>query len=158
MTDAPDVWELRIGVYATREQLDSLLARAGELLAERVPAWTLDSVGSQEPAEPEGSEGSGDPADDAGAEPFTVAELYEELPEQWRVEHPGRDAAGRDVYEVRAGGLAVSEREAREVLDALLRLLCPDPEHIGPCAVPWSSSGVFKAEGYTEGCTEGYRA
>ncbi|MFD0381826.1 hypothetical protein ACFQ2B_03625 [Streptomyces stramineus] len=67
-----------------------------------------------------------------------MAGLYEELPEQWRVEHPGQEPGERTVTELRVGVLG-DTGQLRELLDALTALACPDPVHPGPCPVPWSA-------------------
>ncbi|MDA0565084.1 hypothetical protein LG943_12245 [Streptomonospora sp. S1-112] len=44
---------------------------------------------------------------------------------------------GRGVHEIRLGVYA-TEEEAAEIKRRITRLLCPDPDHAGPCPVPWS--------------------
>ena len=39
-------------------------------------------------------------------------------------------------------GLYTTERQARELVEQVQRLLCPDPEHAPPCPVPWSTALV----------------
>lgn len=41
------------------------------------------------------------------------------------------------MFEIRLGVYA-TEAEATRVVEAITALLCPDPEHPGPCPVPWS--------------------
>jgi hypothetical protein len=41
------------------------------------------------------------------------------------------------VYEVRVPGCA-SVEEAIALQEPVASLLCPDPEHTGPCEIPWS--------------------
>ncbi|QKW09014.1 hypothetical protein HUT18_24160 [Streptomyces sp. NA04227] len=67
-----------------------------------------------------------------------IGEFYDELPEQWRIEHPGAEPGARRVHEIRVGTLA-GGREAEALSEELTRVLCPDPEHSSPCPVPWSS-------------------
>lgn len=43
------------------------------------------------------------------------------------------------VWEVRVG-LYCTERQARDVVDQIQLLLCPDPDHAPPCPVPWSTA------------------
>jgi hypothetical protein len=41
------------------------------------------------------------------------------------------------LWEVRLG-IYATERQAEEVVEQIMRLLCPDPEHEPPCPIPWS--------------------
>jgi hypothetical protein len=50
---------------------------------------------------------------------------------------PGNPASGRGTHEIRVGVWA-SEEQAQELVERISRALCPDPEHRGPCAVPWA--------------------
>lgn len=43
------------------------------------------------------------------------------------------------LWEIRLGVVA-SEADARAVLDQIEKLLCPDPDHAPPCAIPWGLS------------------
>ncbi|SDI08575.1 hypothetical protein SAMN05421505_13337 [Sinosporangium album] len=137
-----DLFELRLGIYAAASAAHELADKAGSLLDERsrsasvVRTWVISLIPGDQPAEP-GSE-----------EELSVAELYEELPEQWRQEHPGADPADRRVTELRIG---VYGDGVRALLDELCNLACPDREHHGACPVPWSSN-------YTVPFDDHYRA
>ncbi|MEO3892060.1 hypothetical protein [Nonomuraea sp. B5E05] len=39
-----------------------------------------------------------------------------------------------------------TEEQAQEIKEQVQRLLCPDPGHRPPCAIPWSTS-LYEAEG-----------
>ncbi|MCT2587037.1 hypothetical protein [Actinophytocola gossypii] len=52
------------------------------------------------------------------------------------------------VWEIRVG-VHATERQAREVVERIQRLLCQDPDHAGPCAVPWSTS-LTESDDYPE--------
>ncbi|WP_176955542.1 hypothetical protein [Sinosporangium album] len=125
-----DLFELRLGVYAAESVTNELADKARSLLDEHsrrapaVRAWALSSVPGDQPAEP-GSE-----------EELSVDELYEELPEQWRQEHPGADPSDRRVTELRIGAYGDG---VQELLDELSRLACPELDHAGACPVPWSA-------------------
>ncbi|MFF5309322.1 hypothetical protein [Streptomyces massasporeus] len=41
------------------------------------------------------------------------------------------------VYEIRIHGCPTSQ-EALALQDPIERLLCPDPDHVPPCEIPWS--------------------
>ncbi|MFC3999973.1 hypothetical protein ACFOVU_28940 [Nocardiopsis sediminis] len=123
----PDLFELRLGVFATGAATAGLAGDARTLLAGHVPALAGWSVRMED---------GGAPA--APGDALTVAELYAELPEQWRVENPGRPPGGRAVHELRIGVLA-DPALRRGLQDRIAALACPDPEHTGPCPVPWSS-------------------
>ncbi|SFQ34765.1 hypothetical protein SAMN05421810_106225 [Amycolatopsis arida] len=43
---------------------------------------------------------------------------------------------GPRVHEIHVGGFP-SVADALAAQEPIARLLCPDPEHNGPCAVPW---------------------
>ncbi len=45
----------------------------------------------------------------------------------------------RSLHEIRLGLLATDEQVER-LQEAVARLLCPEPGHAGPCAVPWTIS------------------
>ena len=58
------------------------------------------------------------------------------------------------VWEIRVG-VHCTEAQARDLLEAVARLLCPDPEHAPPCPIPWSTAhrrldGPEAAAGYPE--------
>ncbi|SDG75070.1 hypothetical protein SAMN05421505_107179 [Sinosporangium album] len=126
-----DLFELRMGLYGAEAATEELTDKARSLLDEHsrrapiVRAWALSSIPGDQPTEP-GSE-----------EELTVSELYEELPEQWRLEHPGAEPGDRRVIELRIG---VYGDGLRELLDELSRLACPEPEHSSACPVPWSTN------------------
>jgi hypothetical protein len=52
----------------------------------------------------------------------------------------------REVFEIRVGVYA-SEEQAREVIERIKLMLCPDPDHQPPCPIPWSIGLVPSAEG-----------
>lgn len=127
-----DLWEPRVGVYADDDAIDRLLDRARGLLKGQVASSLVERFDAAASAE-------SDIEHDDEVEPMSLAELYSALPEQWRIEHPGRDPGRRSVFELRAGVLT-DEDHAEQVLDDLTRLMCPDPAHSGPCPIPWSAS------------------
>ncbi|WP_409184886.1 hypothetical protein F9C11_11720 [Amycolatopsis sp. VS8301801F10] len=43
----------------------------------------------------------------------------------------------RKTFEIRVGVYATEER-ARELIEQIKLLLCPEPEHRSPCPVPWA--------------------
>ncbi|MDK1473209.1 hypothetical protein QNO07_07195 [Streptomyces sp. 549] len=45
----------------------------------------------------------------------------------------------RQLYELRLGVYA-THGQAKDLLERAERLLCPEPEHDGPCEIPWSSA------------------
>ena len=64
-----------------------------------------------------------------------VDDLHEDLAVQWAVEHPGaRPSPEHGFAELRV----VPSGDPDSLKDALTRLICPEPEHDGPCAIPWS--------------------
>ncbi|WP_406638749.1 hypothetical protein [Amycolatopsis sp. WGS_07] len=42
----------------------------------------------------------------------------------------------RKTFEIRVGVYA-TEDQARELIERIKLLLCPEPEHASPCPVPW---------------------
>lgn len=135
-TSDPDLFEVRLGVFATQDGLADLVDSALELCGTHstsaggtAVAWILYAAAAHELASP-GMDGD-----------MTVAELYDELPAQWRVEHPSETPAGRAVHELRIGVLAFNSPQ-RTMLDQLTAVACADPEHAGPCPIPWSSDIV----------------
>ena len=54
---------------------------------------------------------------------------------------PINPANGKGTYEIRID-LWATEEQAFEVQERLTRALCLEPDHEGPCAMPWSSSVV----------------
>jgi hypothetical protein len=45
----------------------------------------------------------------------------------------------RSLHEIRLG-LFATEEQVERLQEAVVRLLCPEPGHAGPCAVPWTIS------------------
>lgn len=68
-----------------------------------------------------------------------IAEFYDELPQQWRIENPGADPESRRIREIRIG-LVTNRPKLNALREELTRIVCPDPEHASPCPVPWTSS------------------
>lgn len=126
-----ELYEIRLGIFATPETMREVLTSARRVLADRYPSSAVGCFDATADAEP----GAGSEASDR----MSVAELYSELPEQWDVEHPGADPDDRAIFELRSAILA-TEGAAGKAVAELIGLLCPDPGHSGPCAVPWSSS------------------
>lgn len=62
---------------------------------------------------------------------------------------PGMPNEEPSVWEVRLGVYA-TQQQAEEVKERITRLLCPDPDHAPPCAIPWSVSVVPDADSYPE--------
>lgn len=54
----------------------------------------------------------------------------------------------RRVQEIRIGVYA-TEDQARELVEQVKLLLCPEPEHSGPCRIPWSI-GLVPEEALTD--------
>lgn len=52
---------------------------------------------------------------------------------------PPLDDHATSYWEVRVG-VYCTERRALEIQEAVGLLLCPEPDHDGPCEVPWSTS------------------
>ncbi|WP_432485491.1 SPOR domain-containing protein [Kineococcus esterisolvens] len=52
---------------------------------------------------------------------------------------PTNPVNGKGTYEIRIG-LWASLEQAQAVQERLMAVLCPEPEHAGPCEVPWSIS------------------
>ncbi|MEV0371781.1 hypothetical protein AB0I10_18445 [Streptomyces sp. NPDC050636] len=120
-------YEIQLGVYATQEDVRKLAERCVQLLDGRPWPYRLSVAGQDQTTEP-------------GGMPLT--EFYDELPEQWRIEHPGADPGSREIHEIRVG-LPVSRQQMDRLREELARVACPDPEHRSPCPIPWST-------GYTE--------
>lgn len=123
------LYEIRLGIFATPEAMQEVLTAARRTLADRYSSSTAERFDATTDAEP----GAGD------SDRMSVAELYSELPEQWSIEHPGDNPGTREVFELRSAILA-TEGTAGSAVTELTALLCPDPEHAGPCEIPWSSS------------------
>lgn len=47
------------------------------------------------------------------------------------------DPAG--VWEIRIG-VHCTESQARDLVDSIQHMLCPDPDHAPPCPIPWSTA------------------
>lgn len=43
----------------------------------------------------------------------------------------------RKTHEIRVG-IYATEHEARDLVEQIKLLLCPEPEHSSPCPVPWA--------------------
>lgn len=59
-------------------------------------------------------------------------------------ENRGDASAGpqeRRLWQVKVAVLA-TPAEHEELLDRLTDVLCPDPDHEGPCAIPWAMHSV----------------
>lgn len=50
---------------------------------------------------------------------------------------PSRAETGRSVYQI---GVAVSDTKQAQAVIA--GIFCPDPDHAGPCPVPWESRSI----------------
>jgi hypothetical protein len=50
------------------------------------------------------------------------------------------------TWEIRVG-LYTTEDRARELVEAIQRTLCPDPDHQPPCDVPWQTA-LFETDDY----------
>lgn len=115
-------FEIQLGLYATAEDITSIVEICKRSLGQRVP-WRL-SVTKEPGTRP-------------GGMPLT--EFYDDLPQQWSDEHPGADPGQRQIYEIRVGPVA-THGEMESVREDLARVLCPDPDHRSPCPVPWATS------------------
>lgn len=128
-----DLYELRVGVFATPDTVQDFVGRARELLAGYLGppqrSWAVSVAQAGERAWPRDGAADDEPS-------LTVARLYDELPQQWGYEHPGRTPEGRSTAQVRIG-VVTDKPEA--VHEALCGLLCPDPLHQSPCPVPWAA-------------------
>ncbi|GAA1988833.1 hypothetical protein GCM10009799_13160 [Nocardiopsis rhodophaea] len=128
-----DLREVQVGIYGTRSDLHWYLEEIRELLDETKQhgspgmAYELHYLESDAPGSPEVPEEN----------QTSIAEMYEELPEQWRDEHPGETPDNRSVFEVRVGILSTWE-EYDYLNERLPLLICPEPFHKGPCRMPWS--------------------
>ena len=63
-----------------------------------------------------------------------------------RRQHRGMDeppesaeAGPAAVWEIRIG-VHCTAQQARDLVDSIQHLLCPDPEHASPCPIPWSTA------------------
>ncbi|AJE82494.1 hypothetical protein SLNWT_2118 [Streptomyces albus] len=131
------LYEIQVGVYADEEGVRGSVDGFARLLGERGVPHALQVAGPQETTGPGG---------------MPLAEFYEELHEQWRIEHPEASPGTRAVHEIRVGVLG-SREEVDALREELTRVLCPDPEHPSPCPIPWGSgwSGAGPGEDEPEG-------
>jgi hypothetical protein len=105
----PHLFEIRLDVYATPADLMALRADCARLLIES-----------------------------GGPHRLTIAsEETPELVEQWHIENPGHSPGDRAGHQLRIGGYTDRYAIAR-LREALVRLLCPQPEHPSGCPIPWS--------------------
>ncbi|OEV05469.1 hypothetical protein [Streptomyces oceani] len=81
---------------------------------------------------------------------LTLAERYEELPDQWRAQYGEPAPASHDIRELRLR-LRCSPDVLEDVWERLTRTLCPDPEHASPCPIPWSGGWRGEVEADTDG-------
>jgi hypothetical protein len=49
------------------------------------------------------------------------------------------DTGPASIWEIRIG-VHCTEAQARNLVDSIQHLLCPDPEHAPPCPIPWSTA------------------
>ncbi|MET7933678.1 hypothetical protein [Streptomyces sp. NPDC005322] len=119
--------DIRIGVYATEDEARRLGDGCGRVLDGHGLAHRLSVAGPGEPT--------------AGPGSMPLAAFYDDLPEQWRIGHPGEDPGARAVHEVRVA-LHTTRPRAETLREELTRVVCPDPEHRSPCPVPWASHCV----------------
>ncbi|RKT82390.1 hypothetical protein SAMN05421805_11640 [Saccharopolyspora antimicrobica] len=122
--------EIRFGIYATPDDAARITEGCGAVLRESGVAHELSLTG---------------PERTASAEDMPLTEVYDELPEQWRLQHSATDPGSRRIHEIRIG-LATGHPESAPIRDALTRVICPDPEHPSPCPIPWSSSSEAAGE------------
>jgi hypothetical protein len=54
---------------------------------------------------------------------------------------PNRDPDQPRLWQVKIAFLA-TPAEHEKLVDQLAEVLCPDPEHAGPCATPWALRSV----------------
>jgi hypothetical protein len=113
------LFEIQIGVYATEEDFTRLIDGCTQLMDGQALPYEL-SVAGETAAMP-------------------LAEFYDDLPQQWRYQHPDTDPGSRTIHQIQVGLLG-SRPQMDAVRDQLTRVICPDPEHRSPCPVPWASS------------------
>ncbi|MFI0466424.1 hypothetical protein ACH347_20285 [Saccharopolyspora sp. 5N102] len=114
------LFEIQIGFYATEEDTARLTEGWTRLLDGRAVPYQLSVVRQENSAS------------------MQLAEFYEDLPRQWGFGHPEADPGSRRIHQVRVG-LLTSRPQMDVLRDELTRVICPDPEHNSPCAVPWES-------------------
>ncbi|MBL1095931.1 hypothetical protein [Streptomyces coffeae] len=113
--------EIRLGIYATEETAAELAAACGRLLEARGLGYRVSVVGG------------GD---------MPLGAFYADLAEQWRLTHPGADPGTRGVREIRVALSSAPVAGTEELRAELVRVICPDPGHRSPCAVPWASYAI----------------
>ncbi|MER7012948.1 hypothetical protein ABT324_16135 [Saccharopolyspora sp. NPDC000359] len=124
--------EIRIGIYATPADAARLVEECGATLRRSAVPHEVSAV-EQDQAQ-------------AGEE-VPLAEFYDELPQQWRLENPGACPGARRAHEIRV--LLVTSRPRLDALrEELSRTICPDPAHAGPCPIPWASSSSASGRRY----------
>ncbi|PKW15220.1 hypothetical protein [Saccharopolyspora spinosa] len=115
------LFEIQIGFYATEEDVTRLTGEWTQLLDSRAVPYQLSVAGQENSA------------------PMPLAEFYADLPQQWRYGHPEADPGSRDIHQIRVGVL--TPRPQMDTLrNELTRVICPDPDHNSPCAMPWASA------------------
>ncbi|MEV0697628.1 hypothetical protein AB0I53_06875 [Saccharopolyspora sp. NPDC050389] len=119
------LFEIQIGCYATEEDLTRLTEGWTRLLDGRAVPYQLTVARQEKTAS------------------MPPTEFYSDLPQQWRFANPEADPGSRRIHEIRVG-LIASRPQMDTIRDELTRVICPDPDHNSPCAVPWAS-------GYTDG-------
>lgn len=128
-----ELFEARIGIYARDEGVKLAIVGFSDLLRERYgeSGWEISLVSASAPVEP----------DD-----MSIAEFYEDLPNQWRIENPGQTPTDYKIVEVRVG-LVASPATSRDCVEALTLVLCPEPDHASACPIPWSAGRTEPTEG-----------
>jgi hypothetical protein len=122
MTSSVGLFEIQLGIYAADGDIAAIVDGCKRALGERVP-WQLRVVEGRLGTRPGG---------------IPLSEFYDELPQQWSDEHLREEPGQRQVCEIRVGLLA-TRREMDNLREELTRVLCPEPDHSGPCPVPWSA-------------------
>lgn len=51
----------------------------------------------------------------------------------------GSSTDPKAVFEIKVG-VYCTEAQARKLVDEIQLMLCPDQEHNGPCAIPWTTA------------------
>lgn len=122
------LFELRLGVFATSEDLVALKAEAQAILSDELRAaiepWTIDVDDADSPLLSDGT--------------ISVGAFYQELPEQWADERPTEPPGDRAVFVIRVG-VYTDFRRVRQLQDCLTRAACEDLLHDGPCPAPWAA-------------------
>ena len=129
MTDQDKIFAVHLGIFASPRDRDRLLERGVENVS------SIEGVVVRNACYASAEEAAALDSD------LTVSDLYAELPEQWRDEHPGKDPGRRETGEIRI--TVVSRKpDPQTVMDALAHVACPSLEHAGPCPVPWSADFI----------------